>query len=331
MASRVAATTDRPMESNPDHNSLSSEAPTSSAEVSPVPLMPMLSLSARTQMILDLTDDEADSMEKEQTRFSTSTQESEQAQVSSTDTKKGMGEEIDFAPLERGRIRNVSSPGAYNISTSGMIRPAGNVASLPGTTEYSETFSAPPPMNGDGGSKNNDLLVEATTIPEPESEQEIEERVRKHIIEKAVVADVVPETNNKDHSSQRKSRKVLCYLFIGVLICAVILAVALGLGFGVDDSSDGNSMEQPSGGSVSSDTDTAGNDPAETAPAQVEVLSTLEAVLDRGYIRCGVYDDMPGFSYLVEGEYSGFNFELVSGFSLIFCFRNLRIAGSTHR
>ena len=47
-------------------------------------------------------------------------------------------------------------------------------------------------------------------------------------------------------------------------------------------------------------------------PDTAPLGSTLEEVVKRGSVRCGVYLDMPGFSFqAANGTMSGFNYELV--------------------
>jgi hypothetical protein len=136
------------------------------------------------------------------------------------------------------------------------------------------------------------------------NESDVEEAVRQRIWKEAVQADVVVV-----EEEERKTKWILLLSLVAFLVvCLAILALGLGLGLPRYDDND-NEKEA---------TITLRPVTPEEEELQDDVLignatrPTLEDVLGRGFIRCGVYDDIPGFSLReADGNMTGFNFQIV--------------------
>jgi hypothetical protein len=198
------------------------------------------------------------------------------------------------------RSPGINLVGAFNVNREGISRPGNNGEPLEDPT----AFSAPSVEQED----SSNLIIEAVKVEEGSNDEEdVEERVRQKILEEAVTADVVAEP--KDIPIEGRKSRRFCTVIVLLLIFIAVAAVAIGLSV----SRDPDNVSMVEGANT---LDEAGESSTETPSADsMTDLSKpgLETILDRGFIRCGVYDDMPGFSSVSSnGTWSGFNYRQVS-------------------
>ena len=175
-------------------------------------------------------------------------------------------------------------------------------------------------------------IIEAFRVVD-EEKGDMEEVIRQRIIEESVQANVIVRKLSIRRSGTSK-------LFWKILAVLVVIAIGVGLAVGLSGSRDGNTAGDVATSSSSEDVTTSGSgtphvdDESErgsgsststatnnstvannkTLPPSDALItkSTLEEVLERGAVRCGVYDDVAGFSLRQpDGNFTGVNFELV--------------------
>ncbi|CAB9513107.1 Putative amino-acid ABC transporter-binding protein YhdW [Seminavis robusta] len=156
---------------------------------------------------------------------------------------------------------------------------------------------------------NEDTCVTAVTVDEDMAE--LEQGIRDRIIQEAVEASAVLEPDNDSVSTvgtlqSFKNRPV----FVGAMVTCLLFAVAAVAAIAVLGHEQGQAQE-------SSAPSTIGN---ATLTGDVDVIkkSTLQKVRDRGFVRCGVYENAPGFSApnLETGELEGMNIDHCRAISL---------------
>ncbi|CAB9516483.1 Putative amino-acid ABC transporter-binding protein YhdW [Seminavis robusta] len=239
-----------------------------------------------------------------------------------------------------GRPRVTSHPGAYALAPSG----GGISSSIAPNNLQASTNTSNPLGRGD----EQLLTIEAVpVVDEHRTEQEIENEVRQRIFNEAVQADaVIPvpmapedlETGTPaDHSQDNRSKQQqdsttranrALWIGVAILLLIAVLAVALALGLSNRDSGnqtesqqqqqqrptlvEGNSPSTLASANSANDTNTSSTSTVvvETQPDLSK--PTLQRVKERGYVKCGIYVDQPGFGLLdpATGNYSGFNFQL---------------------
>jgi hypothetical protein len=199
---------------------------------------------------------------------------------------------VDPTNLVRGQRNNFV--GAFNVTREGITRTGNNDDPM----EESGAFSVPSVEQ----ECSTNLVVEAVRVEDSNDQKDVEERVRQRILKEAVTADVVAEPTN-EVPTEGRNKKRFCAIIALLLILVAVAAVAIGLGVNSD-----SNIESMLKDTTPSDETAPADDPTTNASR-----SSIETILDRGFIRCGVYDDMPGFSYIsANGTFSGFNYRLVS-------------------
>ncbi len=106
--------------------------------------------------------------------------------------------------------------------------------------------------------------------------------------------------------------KVHHWLALLGLVLAVSL-IATSCGNNDDDGDDDGAAPEPTEEATQAPaaTEAATEAPTEEPVTLVQDGGTLQAVLDRGFVRCGSRDDVPGFALLNEdGEYEGFDIDM---------------------
>lgn len=160
--------------------------------------------------------------------------------------------------------------------------------------QESETNPEPVPLT---------MLTSPLSIAVMVSPEEEEERVLQRVLDQAVRADVIVPTGHPPEEAsptlkQMKNKK--CLLIVGALL---ILGLAVGLGVGLTQNTTGSSSNIMAGDGENSST------PQDETP--VTKTPTLQAVRERGVLRCGLPDVFYLINYNADGERVGFEIDLV--------------------
>lgn len=193
----------------------------------------------------------------------------------------------------------------------------------------------PPVNDGTSQQEGGVAVIEAFRVPasQAEDQERIEEEVRQRILNEAVQAQAVEPVEG---GSDDKSLSALCrrkWKALVVLVLFLLAILGLGLGFGISNTRKNSNKEEESGtevGSASSSATTSGgidassdivnggnstSDTESSSDIQQQSpshQSSLAHIIDRGYIKCGIYLNVAGFGFQngTTGEYSGFNFQI---------------------
>lgn len=210
-------------------------------------------------------------------------------------------------------------PGAYSHSPGSepVLQPQASSfmgssnASLKPTESMSSQSSVPPPVSmveersqavsslGESLTTSQVLTAEKVT----EDPQDVEAQVRNRILQEAVQADVVEESapsnvQGKEGTEGRKKWWVVAVA--AVVLIGLVLGLSLGLTGGDDSSEDDSSS------------------PALSPVPEEALWSTLETVRQRGSVRCGMEDTLPGFALgnISKVELEGLNADQCRAVSL---------------
>ena len=192
-----------------------------------------------------------------------------------------------------------------------------------------------------GSTQNLNIPIAAEIAPPPSpkdtqrlvSKEQVTEQIREILNTTTAVAEVVPakdDTVSSSDATSSKNNKTICWMII-VLLCAggVVGAILAVKGNNNNKESPLSEESNSSGtGLVPSsspvEAQTALSDSSSTTTTTTSTtLSTLEAVKERGYLRCGLYATYVGFSRVEEsaGIASGFNWDLVRIYSFyLWCY-----------
>ena len=188
-----------------------------------------------------------------------------------------------------------------------------------------------------GSSQNLDIPIAAEVAPQPPpkstqhlvSKEQVTEQIREILNNTTAVAEVLPakdDTGSSDASSSSKTNRAIYWMIIVLLCTGGVVGAILAVKGNNNISTSKESLSEESMPSDTTDfvppTETPVDAPtnlSDSSSTSTSKLSTLEAVKERGYLRCGFYATYVGFSRVEEsaGIASGFNWDLVRSYS--FC------------
>ena len=182
---------------------------------------------------------------------------------------------------QRLQMEDTSIPGAFpvdgpNISvTSAQIEDNNNTDTIHDYSNHPHENSQP----------HTDVLVSAVTVStyakdEQDLENQIREKVRQEILDSATEADVV------SLAGEPKSKTRTKVIYLGILLATIVLSGTVGLVVGMLERKERESKNA----SLYQST------PA-PSPSSFITGPTLQAVRDRGHVRCGTYDESDGFAF----------------------------------
>lgn len=153
----------------------------------------------------------------------------------------------------------------------------------------------------------NVVALDDSRVPRADAEVvDVETAVRERIIREAVVADFVEQQAKEE--TKEPTKKVMKRLIFGLVVVVMVLVVVAILSVYFTQQTGRKSLppsdnDHNDGGGLTG----SGNVTASS-------LSTLATVLDRGHVRCGVYQYNAGFAVQdgTTGIVEGFNADLVS-------------------